>query len=508
MISRTAGIAAAALAALACATPPASLRPVGANARRGVIAELCAEVSRDPRAPAAERALGELLSVWVRQRAQPSTPLCDGALAFDATGEGVYALDYFGALAAAEDFAVLELPRHRRVGVGVAMVGLRRNRQVDAVEQHFPPEAITRAVSALAERGASGEVRVRLLDSLYHEEALVDGRMQPLAADLTVPFAALLARTAELNASWLAGVTSAHPPRTEQLYLMEAYDPRKTPVLLVHGLASTPLAWAGLTNAIWGDPALRRRYQVWHYLYPTSAPFLYSARALRRRIDEIRGLLASRSGGEVPALVVIGHSMGGLLAKTLITDSGDAIWRAGFTRLPGELRGEPGDIATVSEILTWRARPFVRRVIFVATPHRGSELARTTLGRLGDKLAEVPRELAALYARIDAANPGALAPAFQRALTRGTLTSIDTLSPSHPLLPVLGALPFASWVSAHSIIGDRGEGGPLAASSDGVVAYASSHLDGVASEKIVHGGHSLLRHPDTIAEIARLLALP
>ena len=452
--------------------------------------------------------MGALLANWVRQRAADRAPPCGGAVVFEASDAGSFSPDYFDALAPAENFEVRDLPPHRRAGVGVAMVGLRRNRQVDAMEQHFPPEAITRAVSAVSQRSADGKVSVRLLDSLHHEEAFVDGRSQPLAADFTVAFAALLARTGELNASWLAGVTSAQPPRTEQLYLMEAYDPRKTPVLLVHGLASTPLAWAGLTNAIWGDAALRRRYQVWHYLYPTAAPFLYSARALRRRIDEIRSLLAAASGSEVPPLIVVGHSMGGLLAKTLITDSGDSVWRAAFTRSPGELRGEPADIAAVSDILTWRARPFVRRVIFVATPHRGSELATTTLGRIGDRLADVPRELPALYARLDAANPGALAPAFRSELLRGRLTSIDTLSQSHPLLPVLGALAFAPWVSAHSIIGDRGSSGPLAASSDGVVPYASSHLEGVASETVIHGGHSLLRRPDTIAEIVRVLAIP
>jgi len=496
------------VAAFACASPPASLRAVGAGARASSPLDLCATILRDPSAPAGEQALGRLLAIWARQPAARRAPLCAGALALDAAGPGSYAPDYFDALGPADAFAVRDLPRHRREGAGVAMVGLRRNRQADALEVHYPPEAITRAICALAERGADGVVRVRLLDSLHHEEALVGGELRPLAADFTVPFAALLARTSELSASWFAGFSSEHPTRAEQLYLMEPYDPRKTPVLLVHGLASTPLAWAALTNAIWGNAELRRRYQVWHYLYPTSAPFLYSARALRRRIDEVRALLAPAGAPELPPLVVIGHSMGGLLAKTLITDSAGAIWRAGFTRPPNELAGDPADIASVSDILDWTARPFVRRVIFIATPHRGSELAGNALGRIGDALAAVPPELVSLYTRIDAANPGALAPAFQRELTRGTLTSIDTLAPAHPLLPVLNALPFAPGVSVHSIIGDRGASGPLEASSDGVVAYASSHLDGVASEKVVHAGHGMLRDPDAIAEILRVLSLP
>jgi len=489
---------AVALAASACAAPPAGLRPVSSATRASSPSELCATILRDPRAAAADQALGKLLATWAHQSAAGRAPLCDGALVFDAAEPGSFAPDYFDALGPADAFAVRDLPRHRREGIGVAMVGLRRNRQLVPIEAHYPPEAITRAISAVAERGEDGAVRVRLIDSLHHEEALVGGKLQPLAADFTVPFAALLARTAELSASRFAGFSSEHPTRAEQLYLMEPYDARKTPVLLVHGLASTPLAWAALTNAIWGDADLRRRYQVWHYLYPTSAPFLYSARAL----------LGGESAGELPPLVVIGHSMGGLLAKTLVTDSGDTVWRTGFTRLPSELHGDPEDIATVSDILEWRPRPFVRRVIFVATPHRGSDFAGNALGRIGDAIAGVPPEFVALYSRIGAANPGAFAPTLQRELLEGSLTSIDTLVPSHPLLPVLNALPFASGVSVHSIIGDRGASGPLAASSDGIVPYASSHLDGVASEKVVHAGHSMLRDTDTIAEILRVLALP
>lgn len=493
-----------ALLAIACAAPPASLKPVHGSSPE-VAAELCARILRDPRAPDSDAALGDLLRAWTRARESERGAACGGKLVFDSGAAGSFSPTYFDALAPAKDFAVRKLPRHRRAGTGVAMVGLRRNRGREPIETHFPPEAITRAVTAIAEPADHGKVRVRLLDSLHHEDAPVAGQPQPLAADFTVAFGALLARTGALSATGLGSFVKSRPSRTEQLYLMEPYDARKTPVVLVHGLTSTPLTWAALTNAIWGDPELRRRYQVWHYLYPTSAPFLHSARSLRNRIDEVRSLLARAGGGEVPDMVVVGHSMGGLLAKTLITDSGEAIWDAAFTRAPGHLRGEAQDVAAVSETLHWEARRYVRRVIFVATPHRGSELSRSVLGRIGDALAGVPHEFAARYARIDAQNPGAIAPAFQRALSRGELTSVDTLSPEHPLLPILDALPFAPWVSAHSIIGRRAPSRPLAESSDGIVSYRSSHIDDVVSEAVVHAGHSLLDHPEAIAEILRVL---
>ena len=40
---------------------------------------------------------------------------------------------------------------------------------------------------------------------------------------------------------------------------------------------------------------------------------------------------------------------------------------------------------------------------------------------------------------------------------------------------------------------------------DGLVTYASAHLDGVESEFIVLSKHSCLNHPATIEEVRRIL---
>jgi pimeloyl-ACP methyl ester carboxylesterase len=317
----------------------------------------------------------------------------------------------------------------------------------------------------------------------------------------------LLERTGELSGSWFSSLTDATPARDAQLYLMEPYDPRKTPLLMVHGLIATPIGWASVTNDLWGDPAIRRRYQVWHYHYPTSAPFLYSAYVMRQRLDEVRALLRDEGYGEIRPMVVIAHSMGGLLTKTLITDSGEDAWKVILTRPVGTLAGAPEDVALVNDILHWRARTHVRRVIFVAVPHRGSGTSLTLVGRLGARLAGVPAAFTGVYARLDRENPGALTPGFRAALRRG-LTSIDTLSPRHPILPLLDAKPFAPWVTVHSIIGDRGKPGPLADGSDGVVPYSSSHLDAAASELVVPAGHRAYANPAAVSEVKRILALP
>jgi hypothetical protein len=84
--------------------------------------------------------------------------------------------------------------------------------------------------------------------------------------------------------------------------------------------------------------------------------------------------------------------------------------------------------------------------------------------------------------------------------------SIDTLSPDNRFVREVNRLPVAPGVPFHSIIGDRGRG-DTPDSSDGVVAYWSSHMEGAASEKIVPSDHSAHQHPEAIQEVKRILKL-
>lgn len=82
--------------------------------------------------------------------------------------------------------------------------------------------------------------------------------------------------------------------------------------------------------------------------------------------------------------------------------------------------------------------------------------------------------------------------------------SVNGLSPSNPLLKALDSRPLK--VPFHSIIGDRGKG-DTPNSSDGVVAYWSSHLAGAESERIVPGPHGSCELPETLDELRRILRL-
>ncbi|HXM27426.1 MAG TPA: alpha/beta fold hydrolase [Chthoniobacterales bacterium] len=275
------------------------------------------------------------------------------------------------------------------------------------------------------------------------------------------------------------------------LYLLEPYDPNRIPVVFVHGLLSSGYTWLNVSNAVRADPEIRRRYQVWAFFYPTGNPILYSALRLREDLA-----LAQKKYGLKHGIVLVGHSMGGILCRLQATDIGPADWTAIFHARATELLPLVNTKPLLRDALLFRANPLVKRIIFISTPHRGSAIASGGIGALGDRLIRFP-------AIITSSVPRQIA---RLANARGMRipTSIDGLSPKSPLFMVYDRLPIRS--PHHSIIGDRGRG-DTPNSSDGVVPYWSSHLDTASSELIVPTGHGAMNNSLAIAEIQRILRL-
>ena len=148
----------------------------------------------------------------------------------------------------------------------------------------------------------------------------------------------------------------------------------------------------------------------------------------------------------------------------------------------------------------WEPETHVKRVIYIAVPHRGSHHADNFAGRLGRALVDPPNQFREFYDRISAANPGAFTPAYE-ALGSGNLDSVGALSPKKPSLAILAGLPNSHAVDEHSIIATRGKPGPLEETSDGVVEYWSSHIDRARSEKIVPYDHYAIDHEESVIEI-------
>lgn len=317
---------------------------------------------------------------WGGARAGTVDPASDSAgklsfrVQFRAPGPATFYPDYFDVLQPAVDFRVKKLPRFTEDGLGAPMRAYRENLLREPVEQHYPPEGITREITAVIHPGKKSrgvqQVEIELRCALYYDEVVVSGKVEPLAADYSVALASLLEKAKRLKKSEVADLLTPSPARDPKLYLMEPYDPGKEPLIMIHGLLDSPLSWAELTNELRSVDSVRSRYQIWHFLYNTSAPPLYAGRILRTQFREMRKEFDPDGGDRAfQDVTLLTHSMGGLVARGLITDPGDAFWKVGFTRPMSSLQLSVEDRATLEEAFLWKPVSAVGRVIFVCVPH-------------------------------------------------------------------------------------------------------------------------------------------
>jgi pimeloyl-ACP methyl ester carboxylesterase len=291
------------------------------------------------------------------------------------------------------------------------------------------------------------------------------------------------------------------PPPEAQIQFLQPYLRGRIPLVLVHGTASSMTRWAELVNELQSDPFLAEHFQIWLYRYDSGNPIGYSAGVFREALTAtVRQLDPAGTDPGLREMVVIGHSQGGLLAKLTAVDSGEAFWgtvsRKPFSEM--DFTDEQREILARSIFFT--PLPFVKRVVFIATPHGGSYLTLQRAARWVASLVEVPNGLTQLTYDAVMRNREDL---LIRQLDR-PVTAIDNMTPGNPFLNTLRALDVAPGVAAHSIIAVEGDG-PLEEGADGVVRYGSAHLENVDSERVVRSGHSCQSHPATIEEVRRIL---
>ncbi len=387
--------------------------------------------------------------------------------------------------------------RVTREGIGAPLVAI-RNPEAPTIRQPFGPPKVYTSVTAIAQF-AGRRCQIEFVDPLDTETVRVSGKSLPCAADFTAPIAVGLSREHPEKMGVPALLDPDKFAAKARLIQVQPYDPKKIPVLFVHGLQSTPVSWVPMVNAIWSDPVLRRNYQVWVFNYPTGYPVPYSALLLRRQLDALDKTFPNHR-----PIVLVGHSMGGMLSRLMITDSrGDKIWRYFFGKSPAQTNLSPESKALIKEALIFKPQRDVARIIFISTPHRGSVIAQGPIGRIASSLIHRPLEFVSLGPEImqasvvQAEDPGVLK-------LRRIPDSIDTLSPNDAWVKSTSTLPMEKDIPYHSIIGDRGRG-DTPNSSDGVVPYWSSHLEGAKSEKIVPSGHGANQNPEAIAEVIRIL---
>ena len=393
---------------------------------------------------------------------------------------------------------------HTQPGIGVPVVAWRPNDNADKWDMLRPLEGIFAPATALLEQRSDDHWRLRFLSPYTREMVLVGARSYPLAANFTAPIAKL-ARTAEAfrRTGFRGMLNSSTIARREKLYLMQRYDPDRIPLLMVHGLQSTPVSFLNLVNDLFADPEIYGRYQIWHYHYRTGTPVLYNAAVFRRILKQTLNML-DPSGRDFATnnLVVLGHSMGGILTHTLICDSEYKLWDSVVTVRPEAFACDANTSTVLNAIYLFERERRVRRAILISVPHRGSTIADNWIGNLGQSLYRADREVQEAFRSLLANHLDQINPFLVRLIKEGKLSSIRTLSANSPALMALAAIPPA--VPFHSIIGQKIPG-PVHMGTDGVVAYASSHLDGAESETIIPFGHETFLHPGAVTEIKRIL---
>jgi hypothetical protein len=426
-----------------------------------------------------------------------------------------YQLDDF---VPAADFAVHGLRnRYRRPGLGAPLAA--SIVQGDPGADPSPvarriPETLKVPVTAFLHlddprRGlAAGELRGVL--RLHSQDAALDVDVDGTAVPLEFETTSSLAYTLQESRLWdaeLAGFRSGDfvpflgERAPDGLLMLHPHRPGTIPVVLVHGTASSPARWAELVNELEADPRLWSRYEIWLFIYNTGNPVGYSAGLLRSALEHaVRELDPAGQDAALRRMVVIGHSQGGLLAKLTAVESGRRFWDD-FARVPIDELGVSAETReTLRRSAFFTPLPFVERVVFVCTPHRGSYLASMSLARVVSDLVRLPTNLARLSVELATIDRSAL---VLRQLGR-LPTSIDNMTPGNPFIKTLASLPVAEGVASHSIIAVKGDG-PLDDASDGVVRYASANVPGVRSVKIVRSGHSAQGAPATIEEVRRIL---
>ncbi|KAB2638690.1 MAG: hypothetical protein DVB30_05810 [Verrucomicrobia bacterium] len=382
-----------------------------------------------------------------------------------------------------------------RSGIGAPVVAIGRGMNKEWRAIYFTRKTYY-GVTAVA-RFEGSRCVIAFEDPLEKETTSVNGRIFPLGADFTVPLAVMLASSAPQSPKLERMLFPEKYAETAQLSRLEPYNPNKAVVLVIHGLMDSPSTWAPMIINLRSNPEIRKNYQFWFYSYPSGYPYPYSASILRENLDG-----AEKRFPLTKPMVVIGHSMGGCISRLLITDTGDNLWKLLFNKTPVQTKFPAESKKFYTDALIFKHRPEIGRVIFISSPLKGSELATISVGRIGSMLIRTPSAL--LTAGNDALKIATFH-ANDLKLKRAP-NSIDTLSPKNRFVRMINKIPITPGIPYHTIVGDRGKG-DSPNSSDGVVPYWSSHMDGAQSECIVPSDHGAHQNPKAFAEVTRILKL-
>jgi pimeloyl-ACP methyl ester carboxylesterase len=422
----------------------------------------------------------------------------------------------------ASDFEVTGLNSlsYSQYGVGVPVIGVReadsKKGTRNPIERFYPAEMAFPLTAFLVPNSRLKDPNVDVNEARVCTLQLIDPVRQrtvgqrpnvlAIETDLTTPLAYMWSRTDLDHYRWSGLLRPERGLDRANLLLIRPYEPNKIPVVMVHGLISTPLAWIPMLNELLRDPVIQANYQFMLYMYPTGVPIPIAAAGLRDSLQQAKQMYdPDGRDPKFDQMVLLGHSMGGLLSRTMAVGSGDRLWRLYSDRSFEDIIGSKEVLDELREYLFFEPLPFVRRVVFMATPHGGSELSRSVVGRVSSNLISDSDHIHKLLYGLVKDNPDA----FDSRRFRRFPTSIETLATDSPILTALSKMsppPPPAGAHFHSIIGSLRPTG-TDQTTDGVVPYRSAHIEGVDSERLVRSGHGVQQDPEAIREVRRILRL-
>ena len=398
--------------------------------------------------------------------------------------------------------------RHTKPGVGVPIM-VRRARTIssDPLEGYYaeglslPVTVVARFAATAWERNNDETVTIQLFDPRESDGVVVNNNLLPLESDLSTPLAWYLTDPKKKLLETFAFFRSDRAQNLEGLHMITPFDPDRIPVLMVHGIWSSTNTWMEMFNDLQSDPVIRDKYQFWFYQYPTGEPLTFAAANLRDRIKEMRIKCDPHGQNEkLDQTVVVGHSMGGLMAFLLTIDSEDKLWN-GLSKLPVEqIKGNQDTHNQIKRVFFFETDRSIDRVVTIAAPFNGSGYSNTFTRWLGGSLVSLPNTTSNLSELIFRQNNQST---WDRIFA--PRTSLDSLKKNSAVLNLVNHSTTPDDVKHHNIVGVS-KGQSLENWTDGVVRFRSASRNDADSQVQVTASHSdVQRHPKTIAEVRRVL---
>lgn len=348
------------------------------------------------------------------------------------------------------------------------------------------------------------KARAEIYNTLDTDTVKVGNMIVPLSLDFTTPLAYELRNPPLING--FSFMFKADSPDNYGLFALDRLEKEKIPLVFVHGLMSNPRTWAQMVNILLDDPDIRHNYQMWLFTYSTGNPVLYSAYLLRE------SLKASKAQFKTPEalanfnqMVIVSHSMGGLLSKTTIQNTGNLL-KDKFIP-PGSIEKKKlskEEQQFVMDMLVFDRLDFVKAVVFMATPHQGADMATWAIVRWTSSWISLPT-----YVREHAYKVRQKINPEESGKTMDSIhvdTGLDNLAPENKMLRALSEVPFASDSTYFTVCGNKAAAG-IPGGTDGIVPYKSSHLNSAKSELIVESDHSVQDNATAIEEVRKILRL-